>query len=346
MAALVVLADPVQVRILAPQLTVPSGRMRTCVRAAVPGSSELRGASPRSRRRVVRRGAAQASACGRGRQLAHAPALRGSRCGTSRSTTSIRAPASAPRSARAHPRPPLDDAARPRTRPAHAATSSGGSTTRDQAARCELCGQGEEWRGRRMALILDHINGDRGRQPAREPADRLPELRRDARHPLRAQRQARGPALRGAAARAFARRAAISATAREAAGMRSPRRAGGRSRARGGCERPPYEQSARGGRGAGLVRRRTEVRRQRQRGAQVDAGVRARARGAGGRLRVSSGRRRLVRRPPRLALFMRIRHARRRGRGPSRARCSGVCGRSDDAAVAGAGRACAAPGTR
>ncbi len=25
--------------------------------------------------------------------------------------------------------------------------------------RCELCGQGEEWRGRRMALILDHING-------------------------------------------------------------------------------------------------------------------------------------------------------------------------------------------
>jgi hypothetical protein len=25
--------------------------------------------------------------------------------------------------------------------------------------RCELCGQGEDWRGRRMALILDHING-------------------------------------------------------------------------------------------------------------------------------------------------------------------------------------------
>jgi hypothetical protein len=25
--------------------------------------------------------------------------------------------------------------------------------------RCELCGQGEEWHGRRMALILDHING-------------------------------------------------------------------------------------------------------------------------------------------------------------------------------------------
>lgn len=24
---------------------------------------------------------------------------------------------------------------------------------------CELCGQGESWRGRRMALILDHVNG-------------------------------------------------------------------------------------------------------------------------------------------------------------------------------------------
>jgi hypothetical protein len=26
--------------------------------------------------------------------------------------------------------------------------------------RCELCGQGERWHGRRMSLILDHINGD------------------------------------------------------------------------------------------------------------------------------------------------------------------------------------------
>jgi hypothetical protein len=25
--------------------------------------------------------------------------------------------------------------------------------------RCEMCGQGEEWRGCRMSLILDHING-------------------------------------------------------------------------------------------------------------------------------------------------------------------------------------------
>jgi HNH endonuclease len=25
--------------------------------------------------------------------------------------------------------------------------------------RCEMCGQGDEWRGRRMALVLDHVNG-------------------------------------------------------------------------------------------------------------------------------------------------------------------------------------------
>jgi hypothetical protein len=30
-----------------------------------------------------------------------------------------------------------------------------------KARRCELCGQGEEWRGRRMSLILDHVNGVR-----------------------------------------------------------------------------------------------------------------------------------------------------------------------------------------
>ena len=30
-----------------------------------------------------------------------------------------------------------------------------------KARRCELCGQGENWRGKRMSLILDHINGQR-----------------------------------------------------------------------------------------------------------------------------------------------------------------------------------------
>lgn len=27
--------------------------------------------------------------------------------------------------------------------------------------KCEMCGQGEEWMGKKMSLILDHINGDR-----------------------------------------------------------------------------------------------------------------------------------------------------------------------------------------
>ena len=27
--------------------------------------------------------------------------------------------------------------------------------------RCEMCGQGEQWRGRKMALIFDHVNGVR-----------------------------------------------------------------------------------------------------------------------------------------------------------------------------------------
>jgi hypothetical protein len=32
-------------------------------------------------------------------------------------------------------------------------------TTGLKARCCELCGQGEDWRGRRMGLILDHVNG-------------------------------------------------------------------------------------------------------------------------------------------------------------------------------------------
>jgi hypothetical protein len=28
-----------------------------------------------------------------------------------------------------------------------------------KARQCELCGQGEEWQGRHMSLILDHVNG-------------------------------------------------------------------------------------------------------------------------------------------------------------------------------------------
>ena len=64
-----------------------------------------------------------------------------------------------------------------------------------KARACELCGQGEEWRGASMSLILDHINGVARRQPARESSDRVSELRGDA---LR--RTARGT-CRGTSAR-------------------------------------------------------------------------------------------------------------------------------------------------
>jgi hypothetical protein len=50
--------------------------------------------------------------------------------------------------------------------------------------RCELCGQGELWRGKRMALVLDHINGVWNDNRLEKPPDRVPELQRDARHAL------------------------------------------------------------------------------------------------------------------------------------------------------------------
>jgi len=55
---------------------------------------------------------------------------------------------------------------------------------------CELCGQDENWRGRTMSLILDHINGvpDDNRL---ENADCRPKLRCDARHALWAQEPTR-----------------------------------------------------------------------------------------------------------------------------------------------------------
>ena len=50
--------------------------------------------------------------------------------------------------------------------------------------RCELCGQGEEWNGARMALILDHINGVHDDNRLENLPHRVPELRRDARDSL------------------------------------------------------------------------------------------------------------------------------------------------------------------
>lgn len=51
---------------------------------------------------------------------------------------------------------------------------------------CELCEQGEIWRGKRMGLILDHINGVRNDNRI-ENLRVVSQLRGNLRHPLRAQ---------------------------------------------------------------------------------------------------------------------------------------------------------------
>jgi hypothetical protein len=50
---------------------------------------------------------------------------------------------------------------------------------------CELCGQGEEWRGRWMSLILDHINGAATDNRLENLRIVCPNCRSDAGHALR-----------------------------------------------------------------------------------------------------------------------------------------------------------------
>ena len=137
------------------------------------------------------------------------------------------------------------------------------------------------WRGRRMALDPRPRQRRARRQPAREPADRVPELQRDARHALRpAQDRASTTTAR---VRACARGRSVPRTGGQrycspacagragAPTRRSAARAPRRSR-------PPYEQLVARDRRARLRRRRAAVRRERQRGPQVAPRVRGRAR--------------------------------------------------------------------
>ena len=111
-----------------------------------------------------------------------------------------------------------------------------------KARRCELCGQGELWHGRRMALILDHVNGV-------YDDNRLENLRivcancnatldthcgRNSRLP-----QAEQPCLR--CGTPFLPRAARQRYCSRACGQRAPGRTGLQA-ARRRVPRPPYDQ--------------------------------------------------------------------------------------------------------
>jgi hypothetical protein len=149
MAALVVLADPVQVRILAPQLkdSVREAREHTFVprfdeselREAVRASSSLSD---------VLRHFGLRTAGGNHRLLRH---------WLETWEISIDHFARPPRPSRR--RVPLVEVMVERSTYHRGHLKERLYAEGVKARRCELCGQGEEWRGRRMALILDHING-------------------------------------------------------------------------------------------------------------------------------------------------------------------------------------------
>ena len=131
-----------------------------------------------------------------------------------------------------------------------------GSSSRSarSAARARL------WRGRPLALILDHVNGVPRRQSAREPADRLPELRCNIRHALRPQRNRPLLNCRRCGA-GFAPQTSNQRYCSADCGRRCERKghtaATAREKSR---ERPPYEHADGRDHGLQLVRGRAEVR--------------------------------------------------------------------------------------
>ena len=112
---------------------------------------------------------------------------------------------------------------------------------------CELCGQGEIWRGRRMALILDHVNGVATDNRLENLQHRVPELRRDARHALWPRQPATSSAPRparlsaGPSSPTDRSRTATALASCVRAKDASPREPAASLAARR-VERPPYEQ--------------------------------------------------------------------------------------------------------
>ena len=216
--------------------------MRTCVR--VHRYSEARSARGDRGVDVLQRGAPAARTCA-------PPAATTRRC------------ASTPSAIWRHPDRPLRPLARsvcssPRREPTPArgvprrsssttaaARSSGGSSRRGSRRAAASCAaSASAGAAARCRLILDHVNGVARRQPAREPADRVPELRRDARHALRAEQAAAHRARRAAATCSGRSAPASSATARSACwhdvATRLPRDRAGDAR----CERPSLRAAA------------------------------------------------------------------------------------------------------
>ena len=317
-AGLWVLVPAIPVRIRAPQLACRSIRpasMRTYVRAALHGRGTARG---RRRGRHDDRGAPPfRPAAGRRQPQAAAALARG--VGRSRPSTSTRSAAAARRERRSRSRTMLVERSTYQRAQLKQRLYDAGLKTRA----CELCGQGEEWRGQRDVADPRPHQRRRRRQPAREPPDRLPELRGDAGHALRPRGTVR-PSRTGracTAARAFRPSYREQRYCSRRCGMRWHARARPiAGRAAGGAA--AVRAAGRGGGGGGLERGRAQVRRERQRGAQVGARVRARTRRAEReRARSKSFVRQVsigLRRPPRLARL----HA-PRSRSPPRSRpCS------------------------
>ena len=141
-----------------------------------------------------------------------------------------------------------------------------------KARACELCGQGEIWRGQRMSLILDHVNGVHDDNRLENLRIVCPNCAATLRDALLAQPAAPSCPTCG---REFRREERRQRYCSQACWQASPEcRAASRTRGGARCERPSYEQLLADLRRAELGRRRGEVRRVRQRGAQVAAALR------------------------------------------------------------------------